>query len=149
MIFRLIAMVGIMFFVIAVLLAFAQAWSIRRSLLEISSVLAVGFLIVLLGALLLLNFQIFRLGTGLRTGERQAVYGLCVAFGLTLLCCLASFASEDLSQMVALLPVPAFPFGQASFVANQPTRGVFSLFLVGIMYIPPIVSAFNHWKAFK
>ena len=75
-----------------------------------------------------LAFLFFRLGKGLRKGERQAVYGLCILGGLAIL------------GSIALVV----------FVGANALQGVLIILLVvGVVYVPPVVSAFRHWGAFK
>ncbi len=72
-----------------------------------------------------INYVLFRLGKGLRAGERQAVYGLCVLGAIVLL------------------------VGLGCLVSGEAVLGLVMLILLGIFYVPPVVSAFNHWTAFK
>lgn len=72
-----------------------------------------------------INIVFFRLGKGLRAGERQAVYGLCILGGFAVLC------------------------GIGLMVMGAVAGGLVVLLAVGVIYIPPIVSAFGHWTAFK
>jgi hypothetical protein len=71
-----------------------------------------------------INLIFFRLGRGLRLGERQAVYGLCGLGGLALLV-------------------------SGAFLAFQPPVGLFLFLVVVMFYMPPVVIAFSHWTAFK
>ena len=78
------------------------------------------------GVVILLMAVVFRIGMGLRSGERQAVYGFC---------------------LLALLDVV---FRLFSFVAKHDMQHLWFLaFALGLFYIPPVVSAFRHWAAFK
>jgi len=67
----------------------------------------------------------FRLGSGLRTGQRQAVYGICLLGALSAMGMLYCWSS-----------------GQAG------DRVVAGLITFVVWHVPPIVSAFRHWKAF-
>ena len=83
-------------------------------------------LLLVLGALgIAINFVWFRLGKGLRTGERQAVYGLCIFGGLAVLA------------------------GVCFLVMGQAARGLITLVGVAALNAPPIASAVTHWTAFK
>jgi hypothetical protein len=78
------------------------------------------------GVVILLMAVVFRIGMGLRSGERQAVYGFC---------------------LLALLDVV---FRLFSFAAKHDMQHLWFLaFALGLFYIPPVVSAFRHWAAFK
>jgi hypothetical protein len=72
-----------------------------------------------------ISLVIFRLGEGLRAGQRQAVYGLCILGGIALLLAIGNF------------------------LAGQVGVAVFFLAVVGVLYVPPIISAHRHWSAFK
>ncbi len=71
-----------------------------------------------------ISFSFFRLGKGLRLGERQAVYSLCGLGGLVLL-------------------------ASAAFLVRIPPVGLVLLLIVATLYVPPVVSAFRHWSAFR
>jgi len=73
---------------------------------------------------LVIGLVFMRLGSGLRRGERQAVYGLCLLGSLAIL------AAVIIAIAGGLL------LGALCILA-----------LIGI-YLPPIVSAFRHWHAF-
>ena len=78
------------------------------------------------GVVILLMAVVFRIGMGLRSGERQAVYGFC---------------------LLALLDVV---FRLFSFAAKHDMQHLWFLaFALALFYIPPVVSAFRHWAAFK
>lgn len=81
-------------------------------------------------------FIFFRLGTGLRRGERVAVYGSCMLAGLTLI---GAFAA------VALLVGDVLDGTLAAVAAVQAV--VFAL--MSIVCAVAIVSAFRHWDAFN
>lgn len=68
----------------------------------------------------------FRCGKGLRAGERQAVYGLCIFGGLNLLVAIGQLGT-----------------------GKGVGQGLFTLTVVGVLFVPPIISAFSHWSAFK
>ena len=82
---------------------------------------------ILIAGALIIGGQIviFRLGKGLRAGERQAVYGWSILGGLFLL------------------------VGIGFLLTGDPGRGIAILFTVAIFHVPPIVSAFRHWTSFK
>ena len=78
------------------------------------------------GVVILLMVVVFRIGMGMRSGERQAVYGFC---------------------LLALIEVA---FRLFSFAAKHNTQHLWYLtFALGLFYVPPVVSAFRHWAAFK
>ena len=82
--------------------------------------------LILGGVVILFMAVVFRIGMGLRSGERQAVYGFC---------------------LLALLDMV---FRLFSFAAKHDTQHLWYLvFALGLFYIPPVVSAFRHWAAFK
>lgn len=83
------------------------------------------YVLVAGGIGIVINFVFFRLGMGLHSGERQAVYGLCVLGTLGLLAAIAVLASGATSAGLLLLTI------------------------VAVLYIPPLVSAFRHWSAFN
>jgi hypothetical protein len=83
--------------------------------------IAFGFGWIIFAVSLLFFLQ----GMGLRSGKRSGVYGLCIYGGLLLLVGIA-------------------------FVRGGATE--FGLYLVGgivIVCVPPIISAFRHWAAFR
>jgi hypothetical protein len=73
----------------------------------------------------IVGFVLFRLGMGLPAGERQAVYGLCVLSGF-----------EFLLRIFFL-------------VRGEVYYGMTLLVSIPVLYVPPTVSAFRHWRAFK
>jgi hypothetical protein len=78
------------------------------------------------GVAILLMVVVFRIGKGMRLGERQAVYGFC---------------------LLALIEVA---FRLLSFALKPNTQHLWYLtFALALFYIPPVVSAFRHWAAFK
>jgi hypothetical protein len=78
------------------------------------------------GVVILLMAVVFRIGMGLRSGERQAVYGFCLLALLDMVFRLFSFAAKHDMQHLWFLA-----------------------FALALFYIPPVVSAFRHWAAFK
>jgi hypothetical protein len=86
-----------------------------------------GGLGLLFGAVVIfLRVVVFRIGMGMRAGERQAVYGFC---------------------LLALLEVV---FRLFSFAAKHNTQHLWYLiFALGLFFAPPLVSAFRHWAVFK
>jgi len=97
------------------------------ALLTVVSLAQSGSPLVLLSGAggIAINIVFFRLGKGLRAGERQAVYGLCLLGGLAVL------------------------FGIGWMVMGAVVGGLVVLLAVGVIYLPPIVSAFGHWTAFR
>jgi hypothetical protein len=78
------------------------------------------------GVAILLMLVVFRIGKGMRSGERQALYGFC------------------------LLALIDLAFRMLSFSAKPSTHHLwYLLFALGLFYIPPVVSASRHWAAFK
>lgn len=85
-----------------------------------------GLGLVFGAVVILLMVVVFRIGMGMRAGERQAVYGFC---------------------LLALLEVV---FRLFSFAAKHNTQHLWYLiFALGLFFAPPLVSAFRHWAAFK
>jgi DNA-directed RNA polymerase subunit RPC12/RpoP len=86
-----------------------------------------GALGLLLGGVgILLMAVVFRVGMGMRSGERQAIYGFC------------------------LLALIEGVFRLFSFAAKHNTQHLWYLvFALGLFFAPPLVSAFRHWAAFK
>jgi hypothetical protein len=64
----------------------------------------------------------FRLGKGLKAGERSAVYGICILSGLAVIIGIIRF--NPLEMFLIILSVMIF-------------------------FAPPIISAFKHWEAFN
>jgi hypothetical protein len=78
------------------------------------------------GIRLAISLIYLRLGRGMRSGERLSVLAFCALSGVALLCVLLFLWLTDLSMEVRLLV----------------------LLVAGLLYIPPVVSAFRHWRAF-
>jgi hypothetical protein len=75
---------------------------------------------------LALSYLWRRIGQGLRNGQRSAVYGLCLLGGLTLIAA-----------------------NYVLFVEDELILGSILIVAFAIMYIPPALSAFLSWAAFK
>jgi hypothetical protein len=88
--------------------------------------LAQGGVFALIGGALqfLIALVLYRLGKGLKEGERSAVYGICILGGLAVL-------------------------GGFGLMSASVVSGVLLLGFVAVFYVPPIISAFGHWDAFK
>jgi len=82
-----------------------------------------------------INVAFYVLGKRLRAGSRVAVIILCVlaglaALGLGLVLLVATSVPDPVVRAMALL------------------LGLIGLGVVGVLYVPPIVSAFRHWDQF-
>ena len=85
-----------------------------------------GLGLVIFGAVILYFIVVFRIGKGMRAGERQAIYGFCLV-------CLIDSALR------------VFRFSN-----THDTKYLWYLaFALGLFYVPPLVSAFRHWASFK
>ncbi|MBN1766387.1 MAG: hypothetical protein JW860_14105 [Sedimentisphaerales bacterium] len=67
----------------------------------------------------------YRLGKALRGGEKSAVYGICI-----------------LSVLVSA-------FSSYLLISGSVKEGLLFLCIVAVFYVPPTISAFRHWDAFK
>ena len=86
-----------------------------------------GALGLLFGAVVVfLMVVVFRIGMGMRSGERQAIYGFCLLALLEVVFRLFSFAAK-----------------------HNPKHLWYLTFALGLFYTPPLISAFRHWRAFK
>ena len=82
--------------------------------------------LLLYGVVILLMVVVYRIGSGMRSGERQGVYGFC------------------------LLALIDLAFRVFSFANTGATQHLWTLALTLVLfYLPPLVSAFRHWPAFK
>jgi hypothetical protein len=86
-----------------------------------STLFAVG------GIRFLVSLIYVRLGKGMRSGERMAVFGFCA-----------------LGAVMSLF-VAGLAFGMA---ASPLWIRLIPVLVVGLLYLAPIVSAFRHWSAF-
>jgi multisubunit Na+/H+ antiporter MnhB subunit len=85
-----------------------------------------GLGMVIFSVVILYLIVVFRIGKGMRAGERQAIYGFCLV-------CLIDVAFR------------VFRFGD-----THNTKYLWYLAIsLGLFYVPPLVSAFRHWLAFK
>ena len=95
-------------------------------LLVVSGPGAGGLGLVFGAVAIFLMVVVFRIGMGMRSGERQAIYGFC---------------------LLALIEVA---FRLFSFAAKHNPKHLWYLtFALGLFYTPPLISAFRHWRAFK
>lgn len=118
MIIMVLQIIGIVLYSIGTIIALVHTVSSNQPYLRGGILIAGAWIIVI-------QIILFRLGKGLRAGERQAVYGLSILGGLALL------------------------IGIGCLIAGYQIEGFAFLFTVVILYVPPIVSAFRHWTLFK
>lgn len=67
-------------------------------------------------------FVMYRLGKGLKAGERSAVYGMCF-----------------LSVLAVIIGI----------IRSNPLEMFLIILSVIIFFVPPIISAFKHWESFN
>ncbi|MCX6924361.1 MAG: hypothetical protein NT154_14275 [Verrucomicrobia bacterium] len=82
--------------------------------------------LLLYGVVILLMVVVYRVGSGMRSGEHQGVYGFC------------------------LLALIDLAFRVLSFANTGATQHLWTLALTLVLfYLAPLVSAFRHWPSFK
>jgi len=84
--------------------------------------------VVIGGVVIIYMVVVVRIGKGMRSGERQAIYGLCV---------------------LGLIEVGFRLFSFAAASRGGTHHLWFLAFSLGVFYFPPLVSAFRNWAAFK